>query len=387
MKRISAHYIFDGYKFIKHGILTLDNKNRVVSLKENPLSSESERLAFYNGIIIPGMINMHSHLELSHFKNKLPKGLGMSGFIKSMMHYREINPSPSDVIKAMHIADKYMFANGVSVVADVSNTSVSIKVKKKSQIKYHTFVEIAGINKDQVNAKFDRGIEIRDEFLKEKLSASIAPHALYSVLPKLLSNIIKEDAEPLSIHFLESDEEFDAYFRGTGSLLKEMREINEDYSPPIFSDILSQLLSVLDKRKLIPVHNLSLSKKIAEDFLNNDNVFPCICPESNLYIHNKLPDIDLIMGNNINIVLGTDSLASNTDLSIISELKTISNAYPQIELKTLLTWVTSNAANALNLQDSFGGFELGMCPGVVLLENIDLQNLTLTKDTQSIRII
>jgi cytosine/adenosine deaminase-related metal-dependent hydrolase len=100
----------------------------------------------------------------------------------------------------------------------------------------------------------------------------------------------------------------------------------------------------------------------------NRQTFYCLCPNANLYISNVLPDIHLLMKEQCNIVLGTDSLASNHQLSIAEEIKTIQNNFPGISLETMLQWATINGARALQMDDTLGSFEKGKQPGVLLLE-------------------
>jgi imidazolonepropionase-like amidohydrolase len=85
-----------------------------------------------------------------------------------------------------------------------------------------------------------------------------------------------------------------------------------------------------------------------------------------------LPPLDLFRKNYCNIVLGTDSLASNWSLSILDEMKTIEKKFPQITLEEMLQWATSNGAKALGIDVQLGSFEKGKKPGVVLISEEDL---------------
>lgn len=97
-------------------------------------------------------------------------------------------------------------------------------------------------------------------------------------------------------------------------------------------------------------------------------MFFCLCPNANEYISNKLPDVDLFFNEDCNVVFGTDSLASNDELSIWSEIKTIQNSFPQISISNLLKSATSNGAKALKIEDKYGSFEKGKQPGVILIQ-------------------
>jgi cytosine/adenosine deaminase-related metal-dependent hydrolase len=130
----------------------------------------------------------------------------------------------------------------------------------------------------------------------------------------------------------------------------------------------------LRNQTLILVHNvtttendiniLKLSESSAPDSrLRTPDYYFCLCPNANLYIGNALPDLDVLMNSNIPIVIGTDSLASNHQLSILEELKTLHLHFPKLNLLQLLQWATINGAKALQLEEMLGSFEKGKRPG------------------------
>jgi cytosine/adenosine deaminase-related metal-dependent hydrolase len=86
-----------------------------------------------------------------------------------------------------------------------------------------------------------------------------------------------------------------------------------------------------------------------------------------LYIENELPNVQMFVENNCNIVLGTDSYASNNQLSIFAEIKTIQKHFPALPLETILQWATFNGAKAIGIEDKFGSLHVGKKPGIILL--------------------
>ncbi|QQR94699.1 MAG: amidohydrolase family protein [Bacteroidota bacterium] len=132
------------------------------------------------------------------------------------------------------------------------------------------------------------------------------------------------------------------------------------------------------------VHNtFSSDDDIQFAIKNVKKAWWCFCPNANLYIENTLPEIERITKATENILIGTDSLASNDQLSILSELKIITNKFPQITLHQLLTWSTINGAKALKMDNELGTLEKGKKPGLVLIENVDLQNQKITESSKS----
>ncbi|MEO7984286.1 MAG: amidohydrolase family protein, partial [Bacteroidota bacterium] len=124
-------------------------------------------------------------------------------------------------------------------------------------------------------------------------------------------------------------------------------------------------------QSLILVHNVYTKE---EDVLFtklpvvNCQLSWCLCPNANQYISRQLPDIDLLIKQDCEIVLGTDSLASNHQLSILEEIKTIGKHFPHIATEKMLQWATSNGAKALQLDSLLGSFEKGKKPGVNLID-------------------
>ena len=141
---------------------------------------------------------------------------------------------------------------------------------------------------------------------------------------------------------------------------------------------------------IILVHNVCTS---ADDlallkllnFKKQFSAFFCLCPNANLYITGKLPDVKMLIKHGCNIVLGTDSLASNDKLCLLEEMKTLQKNVNGLTLETLLQWATSNGASALQMESQLGSFEKGKQPGVILIGGVD--NLQLGKNSFVKRIL
>jgi cytosine/adenosine deaminase-related metal-dependent hydrolase len=113
----------------------------------------------------------------------------------------------------------------------------------------------------------------------------------------------------------------------------------------------------------------------------------CLCPNSNLYIENHLPPVDLMIKEECELVIGTDSLASNNRLSILEELKTLQKACPRVSLEDLIIWATLNGAEALGEEEHFGTIGPGKKPGLLLLQDMDLVNMKLLPESSVKRLI
>ena len=155
-----------------------------------------------------------------------------------------------------------------------------------------------------------------------------------------------------------------------------------NFFQPYNKSSLQSYLPFLNKVKnLLLVHNTFTTQDdidfaIKQSKKTQQQIFWCLCPNANLYIENKLPPVELLIKNNCNIVLGTDSYSSNHTLNILDEMKTLQKNFSSIELKQMLQWATFNGAKALNMQHKLGSFEKGKKPGIVLISNMHNQKLT-----------
>ncbi|MFP4025742.1 MAG: amidohydrolase family protein [Thiohalospira sp.] len=394
MRRLSANYIFPVKSGpLKNGIVEIGDNGRILNIIDTGGElKETRNLEFYNGIIVPGFVNTHCHLELSVLKDVLPEKSGLTGFIEQMIDYRE-NRISEQSISAIEMADELMYSNGIVAVGDIVNTNLSIETKLQSKIFSHSFIEISGLGKDY-KQRFEKAKILNSEFSERKLSSSIVPHAPYSV-SKNLFELIKKEAlinnSILSLHNQESKEENEMFLKGSSNLLNLFKTAGIDVSFWKKSGQ-SSIETVLDylpaNNHLLFVHNIYTTpkeiKKVMELFPNS---FWVLCPLSNIFIENKLPEIDFFLDYSDKISLGTDSLASNKLLSILAEMKTIHKEYPHIRFNSLLKWATINGAKALKIDDQYGSLENGKQPGLNLITNFDFQEMQVTSQSRIKRLV
>jgi cytosine/adenosine deaminase-related metal-dependent hydrolase len=179
----------------------------------------------------------------------------------------------------------------------------------------------------------------------------------------------------ISIHNQESAAENEFFMYGTGDLTRMYKMMNMDirhFKIPATRSLRDYLPKLKPASKIILVHNTYMNEAdLSEAQSIHENLFFCLCPNANRYIEDRLADILLFLKHRARIVLGTDSLASNKQLSILEEMKTIKQVFPTIPTTQLLVWATSNGAWALSFDDTLGGFSKGKRPGIVLLENME----------------
>lgn len=353
---------------IKNGVIGVNDDGSIHSILNQVQAKNITDIKYYDGVLVPGFVNTHCHLELSHLKEKIREKTGLTAFIKSILSLRQ-RPE-EDVTAAMQKADQEMYANGIVAVGDISNVLLSKDVKLQSKIYYHTFIEVFGFNRPS-EPVIASGIVLRNEFLP--LRSSIVPHAPYSVSSELLEEIKKVTIENdiQSIHNQETIGENELFETGKGKFADFFAELGIAQSDAHHSgnNSLRYYLPKMPKNvHTLLVHN-TFSSKADIDYAKNEHqkLYWCLCPNANLYIENALPDVDLFKNEAVKITLGTDSLASNHQLNILAEMQVLQK-HKNISFEDALTWATLNGAEFLGIDSQYGSFSVGKRPGINLIK-------------------
>ena len=380
-RKFKADQLFDGYHL--HGndkVLITDDSGIVQSLV--PVSEAGDDVQSFSGILSPGLINCHCHLELSHLKNVIPPHTGLIEFLCSVVTKRDF---PREVIDQQIIkAEKEMYDNGIVAVGDIGNTADTAEVKSKSKIRWQNFVEVLGFTDEKADENIQHYKQVAST-LKQKLQTSnskhrtsLVPHAPYSISPKtfkLINELTKDQV--ISIHNQEHPAEDVLYKTGGGDYLKLFKIFGIDQSPfPVtgLSSIRSVLPHFKNGQTIFLVHNTFMSEDdvvFAQEYAeaNGLKIIWCLCINANLYIENKVPPVEMLMKHDCPIVLGTDSYSSNWQLSITKEMQSLKNKFSSLSIETILQWATSSGAKALQWDEELGSFEKGKRPGVAVIDS------------------
>jgi cytosine/adenosine deaminase-related metal-dependent hydrolase len=392
MKKFIADYVFPvNADPIKNGIITVDDAGKIIAVTDglsNP-DHNSIEIQKLEGVICPGFVNAHCHVELSHLKDKVAPKTGLVNFIKEVQGQR--NGTEADaILAAAQAADDEMYKNGIVAVGDISNSSTSISIKNKSKIYYHTFIEVFGFVPDRAQEIYSNALALRDEF--KSLPTSITPHAPYSVSKELFKYINKlsdERTNIISIHNQESAEENKLFRYKMGDFVDLYNFFKIDISffrPQARNSIQTMVPLLNNKHNILLVHNTFTNLKDIYFVKRFDRKINwCFCPKANLYIEDQLPKIDLFLDHGFNITIGTDSLASNDKLCILSEMLTIQQNFSSLNFEQILPWATLNGAKFLGIDEDKGSIEVGKTPGLNLITGLD--GLKITPQTKVRRLI
>ncbi len=388
MRKIRPERIFDGHQILENHVLLVREDGVVEGIM--PVEEAGEGVEQFAGLLTPGFVNCHCHLELSHMRGKIPERTGLVDFVFKVVTERRA--SEDEIAAAITQAEEEMKEAGIVAVGDICNNNSTLSQKQQCNLSYYNFIEASGWLPAVSETRFERAKELLDDYRRSQglgagsQNVSIVPHAPYSVSEHLWKRIQPQfQNRVVSIHNQETAHEDEFFLKGTGDfqrMYELMKLDNSHHIPTKRSSLQSYFDKLQGAEKIILVHNtftkqedIDFVKQVSgewsvvngESSISKSQTFFCLCVNANQYIEGAMPPVNLFRRNDCAIVLGTDSLASNWSLSILDEIKAISASFPEIGLDEMLGWATLNGAKALGMENELGSFEKGKKPGCLLV--------------------
>lgn len=378
MHKFSADRVFPVSSApIENGVVITDDAGQILAIERREYHDPAS-LQILPGVLIPGFVNTHCHLELSHMKGRVHTGTGLIPFITGVVTQR--NAAAEVIADAIEQAERDMLAGGIVAVGDISNAPDTFAVKAKGRLRYYTFVELfdflqeAGSDKTMAD-----GMAVYEQLgLAAGSQKALVPHAPYSVSTGLFQKI--RDFNPakgitISIHNQETPPENELFLHKTGGFIDFYGKFGislDTFQATGRPSIYYALQHLNPQQRTLFVHNTLTTRddiRAAQSW--SEQVYWASCPNANLYIENRLPDYQAFLDTDAQVTIGTDSLTSNWQLSVLEEMKTIARYQSYVPFETLLQWATLNGALALGFDDALGSFEVGKKPGVLSLQGLD----------------
>jgi aminodeoxyfutalosine deaminase len=380
MPFFAASKIHDGNKWLPDNtVIQTDDEGMILALHQGEVTGAVQQ---FDGVLCPGFVNAHCHLELSHLKRMVKEHTGLIPFLQAIPRHRN-DFTDEQKREARHSAFEELRSNGTVAVGDIANTADTNDLRDLHQMHFHSFAEAIGFSEHNALQSFNRSLQLLHLFENcaqgaKILRQSITPHAPYSVSHGLFTLIHKHDKQALlSIHNQESKAEDEYYTikKGPVNLLLHGFGIDDSFFEASGKSSLQTYLPWLHHtHPLILVHNtFSHSTDIAVALASIPQLYWCLCPNANLYIEQTLPDVMAMVHAGLSICVGTDSLASNHKLSVLGELQTLHAHFPEIAWDTLLQWGTLNGAKALQMDSQIGSIAVGKKPGLLHIKDLTAQ--------------
>lgn len=339
MNRVGASYLFalDGRGPVQNGFVEYDDEGTI--LRTGVCEDVAAEPHFLTGCaLVPGFVNTHCHIELSYMRGLFRRGTGMAGFIDQINALRDTAPQ-AERIETIRGRMDQLWQRGVQAMADISNGADSFAVKAASPLYTRTFLEVFGTEPEDCPKVMEDVLALQRQAQSFGLDAAPTP--------------------PVT---------------GTSSLLYFLDRLEKVHPAPFDEHILL-------------VHEVCMDAEgIAAVKAKLHHPFIALCPLSNIYIHDALPPVELLRNSGLSLTVGTDSLSSNDDLDMVSELFCLQENFPQLSLEEMLGWACSNGAAFLGKEDVMGRLEAGMRPGIVCIDHLaDGARLTTASTSYRIR--
>jgi aminodeoxyfutalosine deaminase len=376
MKKITADIVYPiSSEPIAQGVVIADDAGKILAVERRD-QHDPASLEVHRGVLIPGFVNTHCHLELSHMKGMVDTGTGLIPFITGVVTKR--NLPAEQIAAAIEAAEQEMIDGGIVALGDISNAPDTFAVKSRARMRYYNFIELFDFLQEAGAEKaFTDWKAVYDQLRPDPMSRkTLVPHAPYTVSKTLFSKINAHNhpSESVSIHNQETPPENELFQHKTGGFPHFYAQFGislDEFTPNGKPSIHYALENMNPANRTLFVHNtLSTRDDIRAAQAWSDHTYWATCPNANLYIENRLPDYRAFLDTGARVTVGTDSLTSNWQLSILEEIKTIARFQSYVPFETLLRWATLNGAQALGFDDTLGSLEPGKTPGIVLIEGL-----------------
>jgi cytosine/adenosine deaminase-related metal-dependent hydrolase len=310
--------------------------------------------------ILPGLVNAHTHLELSWMRGRVPPADAMPDWASRVIGLRQSadGDARAPIVEAIREAR----ATGTALVGDITNTLAAYDPLVESELYAAVFLELIGFRVAEPESLLCDAMQRLSALApNERLRASIVPHAPYSVSPELMRAIATSGTHPISIHLAESREEIRFLHDGTGpwrELLERLGAWSGNWVPPGCGPVeyLDRLGMVSDR--LVAVHGVNLT---AQELARLAAVGAAVvtCPRSNRWTGAGEPSLQRFFDSGVRVALGTDSLASVDDLNLFNEMQAVRQRAPHVPARRILHSATLEGANVLGFGAELGSLEPG----------------------------
>ncbi|MCL6584647.1 MAG: amidohydrolase family protein [bacterium] len=372
---ISSVPIKDGIVAVRDGIILEAGAAKPMREKylHHHQAGQARLVDHGDGVIMPSLVNAHTHLELSCLAGKIrPAAFGFVDWIRQLVRARA-ECTASEVAEGIRSAIGELWQRGVGLVGDISNTGASIDELRKSSLSARIFLEAIGFRPQR---ELENQAAIQAALALGPHSAagvhlSLAAHAPYSVSARYLQLLRQSELwsdRPFSIHVAESCHELLFLASGEGELksfLIERGVWDESWSPPRTTPVRYLSGQGILRPRTICVHANWVSDEDIE-LLAKTATWVCLCPRSNYNLGTGLSPVLKFLERGVPLCLGTDSLASNSSLCLWQEMAFLKAALPNLSSRKILRMATLSGALALG-EKGLGKIEAGQEASLIFL--------------------
>ena len=325
----------------------------------DPGAPDGGKVDLGRGVLLPGLVNAHCHLELSHLRGRLQRGRGFAQWVEELVALRAAD-GPGAVRAAAARAIREVQGTGTVAIGDVSNDLAHLDLLAGSPLSAVVFHELLGWNPARAAVIAESADARRLGPVAARVEVRLAAHAPHSVSPALLAEIVKRGG-PAAIHLAESAEESRFLLRGDGAWQRflDRRGLGDlpfdapGLSPVRYLDDLGALRPGLVAAHCVYVDDADRARLAAQ------GVHVAVCPRSNLNLGVGIPDVPALLAAGVRLCLGTDSLASVDSLDLAEDMAALRREFPELHPAVIVEMATAGGARALGLS-GLGAIAPGM---------------------------
>jgi cytosine/adenosine deaminase-related metal-dependent hydrolase len=322
------------------------------------------------GVVFPGIVNAHTHVELSALRGQVPGGGGFVRWVEGLIAVRGEAQPETDEAAIVRAADE-LCAAGTAAVGEVTNSLAAVSALARRNIGGCIFHEVFGVGLETAEKRLVDYERARGEWTHEDLAYAVAPHTLYTThldAVRVILGRARASGARTSLHLAEHSSERRAVEAGDGPVAdwyKERLHIADAPWPraPLF-DVAGDVGALAPGVLLV---HLTEARPAELERVAACGASVVFCPRSNLHIETKLPPLLAARAAGIEPALGTDSLASNASLDVLAEARAFADRFPGVPARELVQMATWNGARALGRTD-LGRIAKGARPGVVAVD-------------------
>lgn len=381
MRGLSASWVItgvDGAEPIRDGAVVLDAEQCILAVgpaRELRAEYQDADWKDHAAVLTPGLVNAHTHLELSAMRGKVPGGAGFGPWVSAMIGARA-KLLPEQDFEAIDAGVGELLRHGTAAVGEVTNSLAAVEALSTAPMLGRVFHEVYGLGREAGEVMREVAGQQRAEITSwpQNLSYAPAPHTLFTMHPATAQAVVndaRQAGQVTSLHLCEHAAERAFLADGGGpfaAFLKERKADPVEWEPPGLDPVSYAIKLGLLGPDTIVVH---LTDARPEEIVKvaESGSAVVLCPRSNLHIEVRLPPLTAILKAGIKPGLGTDSLASNASLDVLAEARALHQRFPTVAPGKLLSMATSYGADALGVGHLVGRLAPGLSPGVLAFEH------------------
>ncbi len=338
-----------------------------------PYGTRTPDVDLGNSAIIPGLVNAHTHLDLSGLRGKVPPSPDFIGWLKQIIAHRQAQ-TPEQIEGDIRLGLDEALRFGTTLIGDITAGGASWNAVSQAPLWSVVFREMIGLSRDRVGQVWREAVDWRRNTPSTPVSRKgWSPHAPYSVHAAIFMEAAASKT-PVAIHLAETREELQLLESRTGPFVPFLQELGvwepESLAPSI--DFILKCAAAGQQPPVVFAHGNYLSP----DAPIPPNAAIVYCPRTHAAFGHQAHPFRDFLKRGVRVALGTDSLASNPDLDLLAEARFIRERYPDLPGEQLLRMATLSGAEALGWHETTGSLEPGKSADLVAvpLPDVDLDD-------------